>query len=315
MQKVIDKKVAEKKVSLTAKIKRNSSMYLLLIPAVVAVIVFGYLPLLGIAIAFKDYDVLVGFAKSPWVGFENFKMIFTTPSFLTAIKHTLCYSTFNLFAKLPFPVILAVLINELSSKRFKKTVQTITYLPHFLSWATVIGFAYSMFALRGGYNDIMAAIFGESYERVNILMDSKYFWGVLFFSGLWKEVGWSSIIYLAAITSIDPSLYEAARVDGANRFQQILKITIPAICPTVVIILIMNIGSIVTNNFEQVYGFQNVYTQDKTEVIGTLTYRMGIQAGRYSEATAFGLTQGLVSFTLVAITNKISKKISNIAIW
>lgn len=305
----------QKNIKQRGKFKENRYMYCLLVPAVISTIVFGYLPLMGIIMAFKDYDVIMGFGASPWVGFKNFIEIFTAPNFLKAIKNTLIYSSVCLFGQFPFPIMLAVMINEIWSTKYKKVVQTITYLPHFLSWATVVGLAYGMFALRGSVNDFFAMLMGDSYERVNILLDSKNFLGILFFSGLWKDVGWNSVLFLAAIAGIDPTLYEAASCDGANRWKQIWKITIPSIMPTVVIVLIMNMGSLVTNNFEQVYGFQNVFTQEQTEVIGTLAYRVGIQNGSYSLATAFSCTQGIVSFALINIANFISKKASNISIW
>lgn len=293
----------------------NKYMYFLLAPAIICVFIFGYAPLSGLLLAFKDYDALIGFAKSPWVGLENIKNIFAFPNFVAAIKNTLIYSSVCLFGQFPFPILLAIMLNEVRSKSFKKISQTITYLPHFLSWISVVGFAYSMFALHGPFNNVMVRIFGESYERTNILLESDNFLGFIFFSGLWKEVGWSSIIYLAAIAGIDQTLYEAASIDGAGKLKQIWHITLPSLRTTAVLVLIMNVGSLVTSNFEQVYGFQNVYTQTDTEVINTLVYREGIQNGEYSMATAFGLVQGLVSLMLVMAANKLSKKLSGTAIW
>lgn len=295
--------------------KRNLYMYILLIPAIVSVTIFGYMPLCGTLIAFKDYDVLAGFMNSPWVGLKNFIDIFTLPEFTKAVANTFIYSSVNLFGRFPFPIILAIMLNEVRSAKFKKVAQTLTYLPHFLSWISVIGFAYSLFALHGTYNDIMSHIFGEGYERVNILLNSKNFLGIIFVSGLWKEIGWSSIIYLAAIAGIDPALYEAAEIDGAGRLRQIWHIMLPSIRSTAVLVLIMGIGNMVVINFEQVYGFQNVYIQNETEVMNTLAYRQGIQNGKYSLATALSLVQGLISLLLVVTANKISKKMSDIAIW
>lgn len=295
--------------------KRNIYMYVLLLPAIICVTIFGYMPLCGILIAFKDYDVLRGFMDSPWVGFQNFIDIFTLPEFTKAVVNTLIYSSVNLFGRFPFPILLAIMLNEVRSTAFKKTAQTLSYLPHFLSWISVIGFAYSLFALHGTFNEIMVKIFGEGYERTNILLDSDNFLGVIFFSGLWKEIGWSSIIYLAAITGIDPALYEAAEIDGAGRLKQIWHIMIPSIMGTAVLILIMGIGNLVVTNFEQVYGFQNVYIQNETEVMNTLAYRQGIQNGKYSLATALSMVQGFVSLVLVLTANKLSKKMAGIAIW
>ena len=232
-----------------------------------------------------------------------------------AIKNTLIYSGVQLIFGTPFPIILAILFNELKQQRFKKVVQTISYLPYFLSWISVIGMFYAFFAVDGTFNDFMVWIFGAEYERVNILTKSEYFLGVIFWSNIWKNIGWNSIIFLAAISGIDPTLYEAAMVDGCNRFRQIIHITLPSILPTIAIIFIMNTATLVTSNFEQVYGFQNLYVQEDTEVINTLVYRQGILNAEYSLSTAFGMAQGLVSFLLVFVSNKIVKKATGVGIW
>lgn len=295
--------------------KKNMYMYVLLIPAISFAIIFNYLPMAGLAIAFKDYDVLIGFGGSPWVGIEHFSKIFKFPGFVKAIKNTLIYSSVSLFGQFPFPIFLALCINEVRNMWAKKFVQTVSYLPYFLSWMSVIGFAYSIFAINGSFNDIMVAIFGEGYKRTNLLLNSNNFLSVIFLSGLWKTIGWSSIIYLAAICGVDQSYYEAAEIDGCSRLGKIWHITLPSIRTTAVLVLILGVGNLVTTNFEQVYGFQNVYIQNDTEVINTLTYREGIQNGNYSMATAFSLTQGIVSLILVIATNRISKKISGVSIW
>ena len=295
--------------------KRDMYMYCLLIPALICVIIFNYIPLSGLMIAFKDYNVLEGFDNSPWVGIKHFIEIFEFPGFVKAIKNTLVYSTVCLFGQFPFPILLAICINEVKNKYLKKTVQTISYLPYFLSWMSVIGFAYAVFSVTGSYNDLMAKIIGESYERKNILLESENFLSVIFLSGLWKNIGWSSILYLAAICGIDQTLYEAAEIDGCSKLKQIWYITLPCISTTAVLVLILGIGGLVTTNFEQVYGFQNVYIQEETDVINTLTYREGIQNGNYSLATAFSATQGIVSLILVLIANSLSRKMANISIW
>ena len=293
----------------------NNVMYLLLLPAVLSVIIFNFLPFVGIVIAFKDFDVIDGIWGSRWVGLENFIKIFKYPEMLASIKNTLIFSIVGVFGKFPFPIILALLFNEIRNAKFKKFVQTISYFPHFWSWASVCALIYAMFAIDGPVNNLMAKIVGESYQRTNILMDSKNFLPVMFFSGLWKELGWSSIIYLAAIAGVDASMYEAAEVDGCNRFKQVLYITLPAIKTTIVLVLLLGMGSLVTANFEHVYGLQNVYTQNETEVINTLVYRKGIQGGEYSLATAFGLMQGIVSVTLVVLANKFSQVVSETSLW
>ncbi len=293
----------------------NFYMYLLLIPALIAVLVFCYLPLAGIVIAFKDFDAIDGIMASPWVGLKNFKAIFTYPEFVQSIKNTLIYCSVCLFGKFPFPIILALLFNELSNIKFKRTVQTISYFPHFISWASVCGLTYAMFALDGPVNNVLSILVGSGYEKTNILMDSKNFLPIMFFSGLWKEIGWGTIIYLAAITGIDASMYEAAEVDGCNKFKQVLYITLPSIKSTIVIVLILGLGGLVSANFEQVYGLQNAYTQNETNVINTLIYRQGIQGGEYSLSTAFGLMQSVVSLVLVLAANRFSKIVADTSLW
>lgn len=308
-------KLGKSKKTLFTDIHRDIYMYLLLLPALVFTLIFNYIPLAGILIAFKDFDVLKGFVDSPWVGIENFKNIFMMPNFLLAIKNTFLYSSVTLFGSFPFPILLAILINEVRNKYFKKTVQTISYLPHFLSWISVIGFAYSIFSITGPYNEVMARIFGESYVANNPLLESDNFIWVIFLSGLWKDIGWSSIIYLAAICGVDQSLYEAAAIDGCGRIKKIWYITLPSIKTTAVLILIMGVGKLVVTSFEQVYGFQNVYIQAQTDTINTLTYREGIQNGNYSMATALGFAQGIVSLVMVFAANRLSKKVSDVGLW
>lgn len=310
--KVRERSLADRHI--WAKIKRYKFLYILLLPALVYTILFAYIPMAGLVMAFQEYDIIGGITASPFVGFDNFIKVFSTPKMLHAIKNTLIYSSVSLFLGTPFPIILALLLNEINAKYFKKVTQTISYLPHFLSWISVVGMFYTFFATYGTYNDILASIIG-GYERTNILMDSKYFLPVIFWSGIWKSIGWNSIIYLAAIAGVDQSMYEAAKVDGCGKFKQVFYITLPSIMPTIIILFIMATGSLVTSNFEQVYGFQNLYTQEDTEVINTLIYRMGIQNGQYSLSTAFGFAQSLVSFMIVFTSNMIVKKLSGTGIW
>lgn len=297
------------------KMKKYRFLYALIFPAFVLTLIFCYLPMLGVVIAFQDYDIIDGIFGSRFVWFDNFIKIFTYPKFLYAIKNTVFYSAVILFCTTPFPILLALLFNELGNRHFKKVVQTISYLPYFLSWISVIGMFYAFFSTEGAFNDIRIMLMGADTERVNVLMDSKNFLPILFLSNLWKNVGWSSVIYLAAITGIDPTLYESATVDGCGRLKQVWYITLPGIMPTIIILFIMATGSLVTSNFEQVYGFQNVFTQEQTEVINTLVYRRGIQNAQYSLATAFGVVQGAVSFLIVFVSNAIIKRATGTGIW
>ena len=200
-------------------IKDHSLAYLMILPAMICVFVFMYLPLLGIILAFKDYNIYDGILGSPWVGFDNFVLIFQQPAMLHAIKNTLVLSFVNIFGGFPFPILLAILFNEIWNLKFKKVVQTISYLPHFLSWVSVIGLVYSLFAIEGPVNQIAAMVVGEGYEAKNFLMNSEYFIPIAFWTNIWKSVGWSSVLFLAAITGIDPALYEAATIDGAGKLR------------------------------------------------------------------------------------------------
>lgn len=296
-------------------IEHDGYRYILLIPAVIAVFVFSYLPFLGITIAFKDFDIIEGFAASKWVGLANFTDLFKSSDIWRIVLRTLWYSVMLIFVFFPFPIILALLINELENKRFKSVSQTLTYLPHFLSMITVVGLFQSMLSLDGTYNNLMAKIIGEGYKRKNLLLDSKYFLSIIFTANLWKEVGWSSVLFLSAIAGVDHSLYEAASLDGCGRLRQVWHVTLPGIIGTVIVVFVMNFGNIFNVGFELVYGFQNLYTQGDTDVISTYIYRNGIISGDYSHSTAFGLAQGLVSISLVCISNKIAKKLFSVSIW
>ncbi len=295
--------------------KKHWLALLILVPALLEVLIFKYLPLIGIVIAFKDFNILQGIWGSSWVGLENFKEIFSNPDMLKAVKNTLINGVALTFGGFPFPIVLALLFNELRCAKFKKVSQTLTYMPHFLSWISVVGLFYAFFATEGSFNMFMAKIFGDSWEAKNILLDSKNFLPIIFWSHIWKAVGWSSIVFLAAITGIDDGLYEAATLDGCGRLKQTWYITLPSIKGTIVVVLVMSLGSLVTSSFDQVYGFQNLFTQEDTEVIQTLIYRQGIQGGKYSLASAFGLSQGIVQITLIMMANFLSKKLMQTSIW
>lgn len=303
------------KRSFPENIKKDKYAYILILPAILLVTAFAYFPLMGIILAFNNFDIIHGILGSPWVGLDNFKEIFTQANMLRAIGNSLVYGSVILFGFFPFPILLALLFNEIRNMRFKKLVQTVSYMPHFLSWISVIGLFYTFFATEGPFNDILKHFMGTGYEAKNILMDDKYFLWILFLSHTWKSIGWSSVIFLAAIAGIDPTLYEAATVDGCGKLRQAWHITLPSIKATALIVLIMSLGTLFNTNFEQVYGFQNVYTQEKTEVINTLIYRQGIENGKYSLATAFGLSQGMVTIVIMLAANWFSKKMFEISIW
>ena len=308
--------------SVKMRLKLYRGLYLLLIPLVVIAFVFCYLPLLGNIVAFKEYDIFNGsgpldaIIKSPWAknfGFGHFIDIFNTPEMIKAILNTLWISGISLVFCFPLPIILAICINEVQVKSFKRTVQTVSYLPHFLSWIAVIGIFNSFLATDGALNDLIQLLTGGKTERILFLQNPNLFVPSAVLINLWKTIGWNSIVYLAAISGIDGTLYEAAQIDGAGRLMQIRKILLPCILPTISIIFILNIPSIFSSNFELIIGLQNPFSAFET--IDTWVYKKGIVGADYSASTALGLAQGLVSIIMVVVTNKISKKLSGNSLW
>ena len=306
-----------RKKSLLTRVFYYKELYLLLIPAFALAVVFCYLPMVGVIVAFKNFDMfaaarpLEAMFKSPWAdnyGFKYFIDIFTTKAMSGAILNTLFLSVVSLVICFPFPIILAIMVNEIKNTFGKRTVQTISYLPQFLSWIAVIGIFQSFLASEGALNDLLVWISGGKFERVMFLSKNELFIPVVVFINLWKTLGWSAIIYFAAITAIDNSLYEAAEIDGAGRLKQITNILLPSIMPVVSIIFILNMGSFFRSNFELIYGLQNPFINFET--IDTMVFKSGLLSGDYSSSTALGLTQGVVSIILVLITNAISKKMS-----
>lgn len=293
--------------------KKYLPLYLMLLPGLLAVFVFSYCTMPGVIIAFKDFNMFRGFFGSPWVGFEHFKNIFTLPEFSGSIVNTLILSCLNQLFGQPAPIIFALLLNEMRAQKYKRVVQTISYLPHFLSTMAIIGMSHALFSTYGIVNDARVALLGEGAERIKFLAQQWFFVPNIVGTGVWMGFGWSSIIYLSAISGIDPELYEAASVDGANRFRQCLHITLPCILPTFVMIFIMGIGNLLRDSFDLVYGLQNAYINYET--ISTTVYKQGIVAGNYSLSTALGLFQGVVGLILVLTANKISKKVNDVALW
>lgn len=304
-----------KKKNLKTRMKRYKTYYYVLIPIIICVIIFSYIPMFGIVMAFQDYDIVGGIFASKWVGLDNFIKIFTVPKFVGAIKNTLYIGVITWIFGTPLPVLLAVMMHELANKKFRGIIQTVTYLPHFVSWVAIAGIFQTVFANEGTYNMIMKMLLGSGYEATNILMNPKHFWSIIFWTNQWKEIGWNSMIFFAAIAGIDPTQYEAAKIDGCGKIRQIFSITLPNIMPTLAIVLIMSTAGFLSANFEQILNFQNVYTQSQTEVIQTLTYREGIMNANYSMAIAFGFAASMVTFLFMLVSNWVSKKVSDIGIW
>lgn len=286
-------------------LKRDWQLYVLLLAPLLFAVVFKYLPMFGLSIAFLDYKPIRGLAGSEFVGLEVFEKIFTSKDFYKALKNTLILNGLDLVAGFPAPIILAILLNEITHKWYKKITQTILYLPHFLSWVIIAGLAYQLFSPLSGYVNVMLSRMGA--DTIPFLTE-KYHWVVSYvLIGVWQSMGWGTIIYLAAITGISEDLYEAATVDGAGRWRKIWNITLPCIKPTIVVMLIMALGRIMGSSFERPYTLSNPMVTDFSEVIATYVYRVGLQQNQYNVATAVGLFQSLVGLVLVFISDKFAK--------
>ena len=305
-----------------SRMRADIFLYLLLLPAILSVLVFKYIPIPGLIIAFKDYSLidatnaLTAMFTSKWVGLQNIREVFTTAGMVTAIFNTLKLSLITLALSFPIPVTLAVLFTELKVGIFKKIAQTVSYLPHFLSVVSIIGIVITFYGLYGPINDLRVAMLGEGVNgsnRILFLSQPGFFIPNVVIITIWKEAGWGSILYLANIAGIDPQLYEAARMDGAGRFRQVLNITLPSLIPTIVITLILSIGSIFSFSFDLVFGLQNAFV--RYETIDTLVYKMGILSGNYSLAAALGFTRGIVAFILTVIVNYFSKKATDVGLF
>lgn len=311
--------IKAKKMTLWDKVKKYKSLIPFVIPAMLFALIFSYLPMAGILIAFKDnpnflrYDIFEAFQRSEWT-MENFEILFSDPEILTYIKNTLIISVMKIVILFPLPIILAVMITELRSKKFSKLVQGIVFLPHFFSWVVIVGIFNSIFGMYGPINNITEVLGGEP---IYFMGEPLWFrWLVVILSG-WKEIGYSSIAYIAAIMSIDPALYEAAKIDGASKLRQIWNITIPSIMPTIIVMLIIRIGYLMDAGFEQVYAMLNSLTRETGEIIGTYVYRLGFGMGSsdYGLSTAVGLFNGIISLILILSANYISKKKTGNGVW
>jgi ABC-type polysaccharide transport system, permease component len=288
---------------------------LMLAPVIAYFIIFKYIPMGGIVIAFKDYKLGLGISGSMWVGFENFIQAFQTRFFIRSIRNTLIISLYKLAVGFPSPIILALLLNEVRHSAYKRVVQTISYLPHFLSWVIMAGILTQLLSPNNGaVNALLKNWFGRR-ESISFLLDNRYFRGTAVVSDVWKGVGWGSILYLATISSIDPTLYEAAICDGASRPQRVRYITLPCIMPTITIMLILNLGSILDAGFDQILNLYSSAVYETGDIIDTYVYRVGLVDWNYKLSTAIGLFKNLIGFMLVVTTNAIAKRISGNGIW
>ena len=294
-------------------IHRHYLLYLMLVLPIAYYIVFHYLPMYGLTIAFKEYNIFRGVWGSEWIGFEVFREIFGLKEFFRSIKNTLLLNVINLIFGFPLPVLLALLFNELRNGLFKRGIQTIIYLPHFMSWVIIGGMMYQVFSSTTGIiNTVIKAFSGAP---VPFLTDGAWWVFVYFVVSIWHDIGWSAIIYMSAITSIDAEIYEAARVDGCSRIRMMSSITLPNILGTIVIMLILRIGGMASIGFEQPLMLGNASVRDVSDVISTYVYRIGLQNSRFNVATAVGLFQSVINFALVISANAFSKKMTGEAVW
>ena len=311
---VLDKPSLSKRMAeLWHSVKVNKALLFMLIPGLIYYFVFCYAPMYGITIAFKDFKILEGINASPWAGLKYFKMAFAEPEFWRVFKNTLILSGLKLLINFPAPIIFALLINEVRCLKFKKTVQTISYLPHFLSWVVLTGVVTNILSPSTGVINSILVKFGM--QPIYFVADKNWFRPVLVLSSLWKEVGWRSIIYLAALSSVNSELYEAAMLDGANRFKQTIHVTLPSITNVIVIMLIFAVGGIVNDDFDQIYNLYNPAVYSVGDVLGTYVYRVGLEGMQYSYSTAIGLFKNVIAFALILMTNYLSGKFSDYGLW
>lgn len=285
---------------------RYKYLYLLGLPGMLFMLVFSYAPMPGIVLAFENFDFVRGITGSPWVGFANFQTLLASPDFWQIFRNSLLISVAGLVFLFPAPIILALLLNELRAQIYKRVLQTIYYLPHFLSWVIVISLTYFLLSTdQGLFNKITVALGGQPSS---FMLHDQYFYPIILIQQVWKEIGWSSIIYLAAIAGVNPSLYEAAEVDGAGRLAKMRHVTVPSIVPVIVILFILSLGALLSANFEQIYLMQNPLNLNVSEVIDTFAFKTGVQQGDFSYATAVGLFKSVIAMALVLAVNWLVKK-------
>lgn len=309
---VINSTTTAKKGLKLKKIFSNYQLYLFLLPALIYFIVFHYVPMYGVLIAFKDFVATKGIIGSPWVGFKHFERFFDSYQFWSLIKNTLGLSVTQLVVGFPLPIFLALMLNQMRSEKSKRFVQTVVYAPHFISVVVLAGMIYVFFSNNGLINN-MILMFGG--DPISFMAKPEWFKPLYIASGVWQETGWAAIIYLAALAGVSPELHEAAIMDGANKWQRIFHVDIPAIMPTAVILLILSVGSIMNIGFEKAYLLQTPMNQPSAEIIPTYVYKMGLQQAQYSFAAAVGLFNAVINLILLVAVNKFAKRLSGTGLW
>lgn len=294
-------------------IKKNRLIYVMIAPGMLYFFCFKYLPMFGLIIAFKDYQPFLGVWGSPWAGFKHFEYFFSHPDFWMLFRNTFILAFYNLVFFFPLPIIVALMLNELRSNLYKRFIQSMIYVPHFVSWVVVVGMAYIFLTTEGGIvNELLVSL---GFQKINFLLSKEWFRPLIVSEIIWKEVGWGTIIFLAALAGVDQQLYEAARVDGAGRFRQLWHVTLPAIRSTIVILLILRLGQFLDTGFEQIYLMLNPMNREVGEVFDTYVYTNGIQQGKFSYTTAVGLFKSVVGMALVIGTNYLVKKLGEEGVY
>ncbi|BCG59069.1 ABC transporter permease [Paenibacillus sp. URB8-2] len=293
-------------------IRRNWGLYVLLLPAVVLTLLFAYKPMYGVIIAFKDYSPASGITGSPWAGFKYFEKFFHSYQFSATIKNTLVISVYSLVT-FPIPIILALMVNQMRANRFRRFFQTVSYMPHFISTVVMVGLMMILFSPSTGLVGSLYHLFGG--EAPDLMGSAGLFSSVYVWSDVWQHVGWDSIIYIAALSAVDPSLYEAATVDGASRWHKVRYIDIPMLMPTAITLLILRVGGLLGVGFEKVYLMQNDLNITSSEILSTYVYKIGLLSSQYSFSAAINLFNTVINFVLLIMVNQISKKFSENSLW
>lgn len=294
-------------------LKANYPLYIMLIPGMLFLFIFNYLPIGGLTIAFQEYSPVKGILGSEWVGLQWFRYLFTSADFYKVLRNSLLIAFYKLIWGFPLPILLAIILNEVRSNKYRKVSQTILYLPHFISWVILASMITNFLSPTEGIFNHIRTAFG--LEPIAFLQEPKWFRTIIVIAEMWKGAGWGTIVYLAAITSIDAQLYEAALIDGANRYQRIWHITLPGIKSTVIVMLIMRMGNVLKNGFDDIYLLSNNLTLDVAEVFETYTYRIGLRGGRFSYSSAVGMFQSVVGFVMITLSNWFSKKIGESSLY
>jgi putative aldouronate transport system permease protein len=301
------------KKTFARRLKRHRWFYIMLLPGLLYFLIYKYVPMWGVLIAFQDYQPFHGFFGSQWVGFKHFETFFSEETFWMLFRNTFILAIYNILLFFPMPIVIALMLNEVRKEVFKRLIQTLIYIPHFVSWVVVVGISFLFFSSESGIVNSMLNTLGK--EPVNFLLSRDWFRTIITSQVIWKDTGWGTIIFLAALAGIDPQLYDAARIDGAGRWRQMRHITLPAIRSTIVILLILRIGHFLDSGFEQIFLMLNPMNREVGEVFDTYVYSTGITQGKFSYSTAVGMFKSLVGLVLVVIANRLAKRFGEEGIY